>query len=136
MSNSYIVGPGTLTFSSPELELSAQVTKCEVKPSVKADDPIHVLSGSTIGGNRDYTATLDVTVLQDLVKAGIIDFSWNNAGKEVTFTYTPNTKDGAKIAGKCIVDPITVGGEVKKRATSDFSWECLGLPTFTPKATR
>lgn len=132
---SYMVGPGTLSFTTPSLEISAQVTKAVVTPNVETGDNIHVLSGEVLAGDRTYTGQLEVTALQDLTKSGLIDFSWTNAGKEVSFTYTPNTAEGAKIAGKCVVDPISVGGDAKTRATSDFTWQCPTLPTFTPKAT-
>ncbi|OFT50498.1 hypothetical protein HMPREF3153_09740 [Corynebacterium sp. HMSC06C06] len=130
---SYVVGPGTLTLSTPALDLAAQVTKCAVTPSVDREDPLHVLSGESRAGDSKYSATLDVTFLQDLSKSGIVDYSWQNAGKEVAFTYTPNTAEGAKVTGVITMDPVSIGGDVKSRATSDVSWQCTGLPKFAPK---
>ncbi|MFR9919946.1 hypothetical protein ACL1G5_10335 [Corynebacterium striatum] len=132
--SSYVVGPGSLTFTTPSGSFEAQITKAQVTPAVNAGDDMKVLSGEKLGGKRDYTATLDVTCLQDTSTTGLVAYSYNNAGKTVSFTYTPNTSAGVKIAGQCIVDPISVGGEVGSRATSDFSWSCPDLPKFTGKA--
>ncbi|CAM4368529.1 MULTISPECIES: hypothetical protein [Corynebacterium] len=132
--SSYIVGPGSLTFSSPAGTFSSQITSAKVTTSSKRSDPLKVLSGEEIPGESDYTFTLEATALQDLSKSGIVDFSWKSMGKTADFTYTPNTKEGAKVSGKCVIDPISIGGDVGERATSDFSFQCLGKPSFTPKA--
>lgn len=131
----YTVGPGKLSLSSSSSDFSAQVTACTVSATASRGDTVHVLSGDSIAGESTYTGSLAVSLLQDLSASGIVDFSWKNAGKEVAFTYTPNTAEGAKITGKATVDPISIGGEAKARATSEFTWECAELPTFTPKAT-
>ncbi|MFW9180588.1 hypothetical protein ACOI9H_01690 [Corynebacterium striatum] len=133
---SYTVGPGTLTFTlgTPTQDISAQVTKAEIKPQVEKGDNLKVLSGESLAGDRSYSATLDVTLIQDLAKSKIIDWSWSNAGKTATFTYKPSTAAGATITGPVVIDPIQIGGEVGSRATSDFSWDCPSLPTFTPKS--
>lgn len=123
-------GPGTLTLGdSTGTDFSAQVTSCTVTPV--AGDKITVLSGETIG---DYTATLAVTFLQDLTTSGITEYTWTNAGTTVAFEFTPKTSLGAKIAGQVTIDPIAVGGEVATSATSEASWTCPELPTFTPGA--
>lgn len=136
--STYTVGPGTLKFtlagaSKSETPFESQVTKCVINTSADRGDQLNVLSGESIGSEPDYKAQLEVSVLQDLKKNGIVDWSWTNMGKEATFTYTPNTAEAATVTGKCTIDPISIGGEVKSRATSDFTWDCIGMPTFTPK---
>lgn len=131
---SYIVGPGSLSFSSPAGTFASQITAAKVTTNAKRSDPIKVLSGEEIPGESDYTFTLEASALQDLSKSGIVDFSWKNAGKTADFTYTPNTKEGAKITGTVVIDPISVGGTVGERAMSDFSFQCLGTPKFAPRA--
>ena len=128
------VGPGSLSFTSPAMEISSQVTKCVVTPSQEIGDTLHVLSGESIAGEAEHAATLDVSAISDLTKSGFVAWSWANAGKTVTFTYTPNTKNGLKVSGQCVVAPVPVGGDVKQRATTEFSFTCPTLPTLTPPA--
>lgn len=128
----YTVGPGTLTFTGTNTAIQSQVTAARVTTNANRGDDLKVLSGETIPGESTYTFALEVTVLQDIVAKGIIDFSWVNMGKQVDFTYTPNTESRATITGKVVVDPISVGGPVGDRATSDFTWNIVGTPKFTP----
>lgn len=127
----YKVGPGKLTFgSSTGTDFSAQVTSCTITPNVTRGDSIHVLSGDVLVGDSSYTATLTASLLQDLTTSGIVAYSWSNAGETVDFEYTPNTVVGATVVGTVVVDPISVGGEVNTRATSEISWTCDELPAF------
>lgn len=134
----YTVGPGTLKFtigsaSSGSTSFESQITKAVVNTSVDRGDSLNVLSGESIGGTPDYKAQLEFSCLQDLTANGIVDWSWKNMGKDAQFTYTPSTEVGATVTGKVTVDPISIGGEVKGRATSDVTFQCVGMPTFTPK---
>ena len=57
------LGPGKLTITgagSPGLthDLSSQVRKCQLVPSVKQDDPLTVLSGETVAGDHRPAARL------------------------------------------------------------------------------
>jgi hypothetical protein len=85
-----------------------------------------VLDGSTIAGDRTYTATLEATVYQDDLTAGdLIDYSWTHKGTQVPFTFTPYA-GGRAITGQLVVDPLDVGGDVNKKNTSDIKWGCVG----------
>lgn len=129
--NSTTVGPGVLRFTSPSaMDMSTQVTKCEISPKANRSDKLTTLSGETISGTSTYTAELTVSAIQDLTTSGFVAWSYTNAGKEASFEYTPNTANGAKVTGKCVIDPVTVGGEVGNRATTEFTFECPTLPTF------
>lgn len=132
--SSYKVGPGTLHLGDTPVAFSSQVRSCVVSPSenVEEEDDLNVLSGEVLEG--EDTATLDWTIsgtfLQDLVDDGIIDWTWTNAGNEEAFTYVPNTAGDKRITGVVRVVPISVGGEAKTRATSDFEWAIIGTPVF------
>lgn len=127
---SYTVGPGKLTFSSPAGSFESQVTSARVTVSSKRSDDLKVLSGESIPGESDYTFNLEGSCLQDLKKSGFVDFTWTNMGKTASFTYTPNSSLAATVTGQVVIDPISVGGNVGERATSDFSFPCVGLPKF------
>ena len=126
----YTVGPGKLTFSSPSGSFESQVTAARVTASSKRSDDLKVLSGESIPGESDYTFNLEGSCLQDLKKSGFVDFTWTNMGKTASFTYTPNSSLAATVTGQVVIDPISVGGNVGERATSDFSFPCVGLPKF------
>lgn len=127
----YKVGPGKLTLGATSgVDFSAQVTSCTITPNATRDEPLHVLSGEVLAGDSAYTATLAASLLQDLTTSGIVAYSWTHAGETVDFEYQPNTALGATIVGTVVVDPISVGGEVNTRATSEISWTCDELPVF------
>lgn len=127
------LGPGILTIgevASP-LDMTAQVTACKIAWSVDKEDNVPVLSGEELEGEADYTAQLSATVLQELSDDGIIDWTWANKGTVVPFTFTPNSAEGKSVTGMVRVDPIDLGGDVKKKNTSELEWDCVGEPTLS-----
>lgn len=134
---SYKLGPGTLTLGAAPLDVSGQVRSCRVNPSenVTTTEAVPVLTGEELPAEDEvtYTSTLEVTLLQDLTAAGIVDYSWTNAGDEVPFSFVPSTVEGREVSGTVRVVPIAIGGDVRTRPTSDFTWTITdvgGLPTF------
>lgn len=133
---SYKPGPGLLTIGTVPLDVSCQVTSMAVEPSenVTSSGVVDVLCGEQLTGDDDvnYTYRLKGTLLQDLAAAGVVDFSWINAGDEVPFSFTPSTALAREVSGVVRVGPLKIGGDVKVRATSDLDWACIGTPTFGP----
>lgn len=129
---SVTVGPGDLTFATDSQTFASQITSARVTVGVNRGDELKVLSGESIPAEATYTYELEATALQDLTANGIVDWSWKQAGKTAAFVYTPNKANAATIKGTVVVDPISVGGEVGQRATSDFTFPIVGTPTFTP----
>lgn len=134
---SYKLGPGVLTLDpGADFDCSAQVTNCRVEWSenVSSEDAIPVLSGEEIAAEEsaEYTAKLAGTMLQDLELAGVVAFTWDNAGIEVPFTFQPRSDVDRAVTGTVRIAPLNLGGDVSKtaRPTSDFSWSCVGLPDF------
>lgn len=126
------LGPGTLTvgaIGSP-VDLAPRCTKASVTWKVDTSDDVVTLAGSTIAGDRTYTATLEATLYQDDLRAGeIVDFSWVNKGQQYPAQYQP-FDGGRVITGEVIVDPIDYGGDVAKKNTSDIKWAFVGEPTL------
>jgi hypothetical protein len=129
---SYTVGPGSLVFGAPGSpeEMAAQITKASVVPSVETEDDTPVLSGEVDPGERTYSYVLSGEFLQDLADTGITTWTYDNAGAEVAFIYIPNTAKARSISGTVIVDPTTVGGDVKTKAKSEFEFSCVGTPAL------
>lgn len=134
------LGPGTLTVTiagaGTPLDFSCQASKAKVTPAVDQADDVTMLCGDVKPGARDYTATLDVTVDQDLEDpAGFVYATWTNRGEVASVTFTPNTETGGTVTGNVVVDPVTIGGdEAGADMTSDFTWAFVGFPTLTAGA--
>ncbi len=136
---SYKLGPGTLNLGSGPLDVSAQVQAIAVEPeeSVTTTEAIDVLSGDQLPEEEDasYRCKLTATFLQDtLVAGGLVDWTWDNAGAEMDFEFVPNDALTQKVTGTLRVVPLKIGGDVKKRNTSDWSVSCIGMPTLVANA--
>ncbi len=136
------LGPGSLIFTLPgtgpnlELDISCQVTAAKITFDNDKEDDLPTLCGTSIVGNKTYTAKLEGSAAQDLEANGLIDWTWRNAGKEAAFEFVPLDGTGAAtITGTVVIDPIEFGGDVKKRNISDFEFDTVGVPTFTPDTT-
>lgn len=133
---SQVLGPGSLQIgeTGTELDMSAQLTAVSIAWENDEGDALNVLSGETIPGDDNFTASLTATVVQDLTEDGVIDWTWSNKGKVVPVVFTPLTAGAAKVEGQVKVLPIDLGGDVKAKNTSDIEWSFVGEPTFTPLA--
>lgn len=129
------LGPGTLAFgeTGTDLDISCQVTAASVSAEGDSEDATPTLCGGTVAGERSYAWTLSYTAYQDVLANGIIDWTWKNAGREVPFNFTPDDS-GAAVNGVVIVDPVTIGGTVRQKNTSESEWSIVGTPEFTPEA--
>jgi len=110
--------------------MAAQITKATLVPKVDTGDDIPVLSGGVVSGERTYTWTLSGEFLQDLADTGITTWTYDNAGVSLPFTYVPNSAKARHVAGTIIVDPTTIGGDVKSKARSDFEFSVVGTPAI------
>lgn len=147
--DSYKLGPGTLTLDdggADEIEVSAQLSNCRVEPTenVTEGEDLNLLDGSTLAGEDDVTRSyvLAGTAVQDLnattlTPKGFTDFTWDNKGEELAFTFIPATARGAAVGvtGICRIVPLQIGGDVKVRNTADFSFAIIGEPVFAPDTT-
>lgn len=129
---SFIVGPGSLIFGAPgdPDEMAAQITSCTLTPSTDVGDPVDVLSGEQLPGERETTWVLEGTFLQDLKATGITAYTLDNAGLTKPFTYIPNNAHDRSASGNVIIDPTAIGGDVKARATADFEFSVVGTPAL------
>lgn len=129
----YDIGPGTLTVGAAPLNVGAQITSCRVETSesVTSTDAIPVLSGEELAGTErvEFTHTLRANVFQDFDAAGLVAYSYAQAGNWVPCVFTPSTARGMKITGQVCIVPVTIGGDVTGTAAkrgenprSDITW--------------
>lgn len=134
--DSYKLGPGVLTLGSGPLAVHQQLTAFRIVPSesVSTIDARKVLSGEELAAESTTTITYTVTgtFIQSLLAAGVIAWSWTNAGEDEPFTFQPTGASGASFTGTVTVVPLEVGGDVDVRNESSFTWRGVGeLPTPT-----
>lgn len=132
---SHKLGPGVLTIGAGPLDVSAQVTKCIISPEESVDtvDAIDVLSGEQLAAEDTASLKwkLDATFLQDdLAVANFVSYTWANALTNVAFKFIPNNSIARKVTGTLRVVPLAIGGDVKKRNTSDWSVSIIGTPAI------
>ena len=132
---SHKLGPGVLTIGAGPLDVSAQVTKCIISPEESVDtvDAIDVLSGEQLAAEDTASLKwkLDATFLQDdLAVANFVAYTWANALTNVAFKFIPNNSITRKVTGTLRVVPLAIGGDVKKRNTSDWSVAIIGTPVL------
>lgn len=137
--NSDVLGPGLLVLGTGPLDVSAQLTSCRVNPSenVETGEAVKVLSGEELAAEESvtFTYTLEGNFLQDLQAAGVVAWSWDNAGTEQAFRFVPSTSRGRQVEGILKPVPLSIGGdEVERRMASDFTWRIIGTPVFEAAA--
>ena len=131
--NTLTMGPGTLTIGSAAnlTQFASQVTECVLKPKVDNDDPINVLSGEQVAGDRTESFSLEGSFLQDFGSLGsTTEWLFQHRGETHPFTFTPNTVAGKAIVGSLQVEAIEIGGDARSKPTSDFEFQVIGEPTI------
>lgn len=127
----HTTGPGTLKLGEAPTELAVACTKALLKPSVETDDDVYVLSGDVITGEDNFTWELEVTLFQSFDAEGLTDFLFKERGKVHPFTFKPNNDHAQEWTGNVKVRPMDIGGDVKKRNTSDVTFPLVGEPEVT-----
>lgn len=139
--NSTKIGPGVLSFETgTPRPFQAQCVACELQVTevVASTDAVPVLSGETLAASdtATYTYALAVTFLQDegqTVTAGIVGYSWANAGQTKPFTFTPSNAAAAGTktwSGNCRIKPLNIGGKAGDNGQSDVVFAIIGTPTM------
>lgn len=127
------LGPGVLEFGDTGslMDFSCQVTSVTVSVEADRDDPTPTLCGDNLVGESTYNGTLEATIVQDLERDGVVAWSWEHKGATMPVRFIPSTVAGAEVTGSIVVDPISIGGDVKVRNTSDISWAFAGEPVLS-----
>lgn len=138
MIESYKLGPGSLTFDDgTPFDLSLQVTAIKINPSetVQTAEAVKVLGGGELAAedSASYRYTISGSVLQDISATGIVQWTWDNEGTFVDFTFVPSTEEGRQATGRCRIIPLQFGGDdIDGRPQADFEYVCEAKPTLGP----
>lgn len=132
----YTMGPGTLHLGTDpddyDAECQVKAFKVEASEKVKTTDPQPMLCGEDLTTPDVVTLEWKATgkLLQDIRAAGLVAFTWTNAGEEVAFKFTPNTTADMAVSGTLRLVPLSVGGDAGSQPDSDVSWSIIGTPTL------
>lgn len=127
------LGPGVFEIGLDALAVEQQLTNLRIgwSENVSAGDDTNFLDGSTELGDEDatYRATVSGNVQQDALGAAeFIAFTWAHKGQEVPFTFRPRNDIARQVTGVCVPVPVEIGGDVKTKNRSDFTFRCIGDP--------
>lgn len=131
------LGRGRLTFNpgSAAQEFAAMTTNTVLKPELKTEDAVALLSGESYVEAGEMKGSISGTIYQEYSKASLINWILENAGKEVEFEFVPTSEASLGYKGKCTITPVEIGGDVGKANTSSFEFPLSGAPvTFAPSA--
>ena len=122
------LGPGTLSIGATgtEEQFAAQLTACSVEPSTDTEDPIPTLSGEEVEGDDTDTAELTGTILQSYDAQSLLLWAQTHRGETLDFTFVPNNEGALQVTGQVKVRRLRIGGDVKTRNTSDFTFPIVG----------
>lgn len=126
------LGPGHLTLGSAGTiqEFGSQVTKMELAPEYDDGDVVAVLSGEELAEDDDESWKLSGEFYQEHSMTGLVAWCKEHSGQRLPFTFTPEDGEEFIVTGECKVRAVKVGGEVKKRNTTEFEFPCIGIPEF------
>lgn len=125
------LGPGSLKIgeTGSEREFAADLSKCTLTPSSSSEDPVPMLDGSNMTGEDTDTWELGGTLYQSYDFGSLEKWCFDNRGEELPFVFTPSNEGGIDWSGIVKIRPVTIGGDVKKKNTSDFTFPLTGDPT-------
>ncbi len=124
-----ILGPGLLTIDpggAGEKALAEQVTNVKLVPKVKTGDPVPVLSGTILAGDREESFTLKGKMLPDFGEVdSVLEWLFTNRGKTMSFEFQPATSLARQTVGTLVVEATEIGGDVGKADEVDFEFVVL-----------
>lgn len=120
-----LLGPGSLTIGDGEDQrnLAVDVTNAKLTPSNNSDDPDNFLDGH-VEANTSTTWALEGTIADDFTMDGAAVWCLQHNGETLPYVFVPTTAGAVQFKGKCTIQPIAVGGDVKTKNKQDFSFAC------------
>ena len=128
------LGPGRLTFgkTGSPTEFGSQVTKAALEPESEDGEILTVLDGTEIVDGDTDSYNLTGEFFQDYTTGmtSLIVWCKTNANTEMPFEFVPSTAGKLGVRGTVRIKPVKVGGDVKARNTTEFSFRGVGDYTF------
>lgn len=129
------LGPGTLTIgeTGSVIDVSCYVNNAKIEFTSDTTDSTQKLYGVERAGVTTFTAQLSGNMDVDAGNPdGILALSWAEAGSTQPFVFVPSTELGTSAAGDLVLTPLRLGADnYGDDLTSDFTFDCVGVPTLT-----
>jgi hypothetical protein len=126
------VGAGALAFE--QQVTSIRVTVTENVTNIGEDRDF--ADGTTDSSTEErvtFSYAVVVTVQQDsLEDTELTVYTWDHEGEEQPISITPRVGSGKKVTGTVKVVPLDIGGDAKKKNTSDVTWRFTEKPAIVP----
>ena len=126
---------GSLILGGPAgfAKFATQATNIQIEPKSKDEgDPVETQDGSTLAADKVTEWTLKAKAIQDFTDpAGLIAYSWENDGDQVSYEWKPRGASGPTYSGTVRIAPLATGGDVNKRLSTDVEWALSGKPVVT-----
>lgn len=126
------LGPGSLKIGATATprEFAMNLTNCRITSDTSSEDPTPMLDGSEMDGEDTYAFALAGKIQQDYDYDSLERYCFDNRGKLEPFVFTPANDGGIDWSGTVKIRPVSeMGGDVKKRNTTDFEFPIIGAPT-------
>lgn len=127
------LGPGLLTFgaTASAQEFGGHCSTASIEPEHETDDDTPVLSGDTLAGDAVTNWTIKGEFVQTYGTGSLAVWAAKNNGAVLPFVFVPTTEGKVRVAGECTIRATKIGGEAKKRNTSEFEFPVKGDPDIT-----
>lgn len=129
------LGPGTITLGETPTDFSAEVTGASIAHEYdETQEETTMLSGDVLPAVEVRRDSLALSVMNNLLAAGLYNYLWTNDQQTVAMVFTPNTDDGASWAGdvKCRL-PEEIGSDTfGNPLASEVTLPGVGAFAFTP----
>jgi hypothetical protein len=129
------LGPGVLKIgeTGTSIDVSCYVNNVAIESASDTTDSTTKLCGAVRKGVTTFTFQLTGNIDVDAGNAsGLFALTWNEAGSEQAFEFTPSTDLGTTATGTLVVQPLRFGAdEYGSDLTSDFTWDIIGTPVLT-----
>lgn len=124
------LGPGSLKFGAEgsTKEFAASTSKTELKPDYKTEDPTALLSGDSYVSEGKWAGTIEGEFYQEFSMTGLLAWCYEHAGETLPFVFRPRNDAALAFKGKCVIAPVSAGGDAGKSNTASFSFTLVGKP--------
>lgn len=126
------LGPGIFTIgeTASAEEFGGHTTVCALEPEHETDDDLPTLDGGTIGGDLTTKWNLKGEFVQDYLAGSLVAWAAANNGKRLPFRFVPSTEGVLETSGTLEVRAVKIGGDVKKKNTTEFEFPVVGVPAI------
>lgn len=126
------LGPGIFTIgeTGTATEFGGRCTVMAITPEHETDDELQFLDGTSESGGLTTSWTAGGEFVQDYITGNLANWAAAQNGKRLPFRFVPSTAGVTEVTGTLEVRAVKIGGDVKKKNTSEFEFPVIGDPVI------